>query len=520
MATQPSGTVTFLFVDIEGSTPLWDAHPEAMQAAVARHDEIVASAIAQHGGFVFSIGGDGFGVAFQSPMQAVRAAVDAQRSMQTEPWPDTVMLRVRMGAHTGEAQERDGNYFGSAVNRAARVASAGHGGQILLSRATVEVLGPQNGIDYVDLGIHRLKGLSEATHLFGLRADGMSWVDLPPVTMDSVSGNVPRTLTEFVGSKADVLEKAEEISRWPLVTLIGPGGIGKTRTAMEIGAVARTSYPDGAWFVDLAPISERAAVGAAVASTLAIRQHAGQSTTESIVDWLRSRRLLLILDNCEHLIAPVGELVVAVMGRCPGTTILATSREPLGVSGERVRSIASLDPLSDAATLFCLRAAAADASFEPDDLDRSTIEAICGRLDGLPLAIELSAARVRSLTPHDILERLDDRFRLLKSLGSEGRGHHQTLRATVDWSYHLLSDEERRLFDRLSVFAGGFDIDAAEAVCATNESERLEMVDLLASLVDKSMATAGARRRELAIACWRRCDSTARRDSMIAARSP
>ena len=488
MAAQPSGTVTFLFVDIEGSTPLWDAHPTVMRDALARHDEIVASAIARYGGFVFSTGGDGFGVAFERPIEAVRAAVDAQRALQAEPWPDAVELRVRMGAHTGEAQERDGNYFGSAVNRAARVASAGHGGQILLSRATVELLEREDGVDLVDLGAHHLKGLSDAVQLFAVRAEGVARVDLAPVTVDTVTGNIPRAVTEYVGSATDLLASGDEISRRPLSTLTGPGGIGKTRTAIEIGAVARPSFADGAWFVDLAPIAEHAAVAAAVASTLGIRQRTGESTTESIVDWLRGRRLLLILDNCEHVIGPVSELVAAVMANCPGTSVLATSREPLGVPGERVQSVAALDSRSDASTLFGLRATAADASFDPEDVDRGTIEAICSRLDGLPLAIELAAARVRSLTPGDILERLDDRFRLLKS-GTGSTGHHQTLRATVDWSYQLMSDEERTLFARLSVFAGGFDLLAAEAICADSESDRL-LVDVLASLVDKSMVTA------------------------------
>ena len=492
--------MTFLFTDLEGSTPLWDAQPAVMQDALARHDEILRSAIAAHGGFIFSTGGDSLGAVFQRSVDAVRASVDAQQELQAEPWPHDLVLRVRMGVHTGEAQERDGNYFGSAVNRAARVASAGHGGQILLSRVTVEMLGPQKGIDYVDLGSHRLRGLSEDTHLFGVRADGMSWVDSPPRTVGSVNGNVPRTLTEFIGSTTELQERADDISRGPLVTLIGPGGIGMSCTAMEIGALANSSYQDGAWFVDLAPLSEHEALVAAVGSTLAVRQRAGQSTTESIVDWLENRRLLLILDNCEHVIQPVGELVAAVMaslsrhlnsGHQPGAT-----RDCWGASSVRRCARSALE----AATLFCVRAAAADASFEVDDFDRLTIEAICSRLDGLPLAIELAAARVRSLSPHDILQRLDDRFRLLKSSRSAGRGHHRTLRATVDWSYQLLGDEERRLFDRLSVFAGGFDIRAAEAVCATTESERLDVVDLLASLVDKSMIT--ARHQETETRFW------------------
>ena len=439
----PSGTVTFLFTDVEGSTRLWDDHPDAMRVALARHDETLSSAVEAHRGFVFSTGGDGLAAAFERSVDAVEAAVEAQRGLQAEAWPDPVVLGVRMGVHTGEAQERDGNYFGPPLNRAARVMGAAHGGQILVSRATVEVLGRVAGIELLDLGLHRLKGLAEAMQVFGVWAEDLLWVDEPLATAEGASGNLPLPATEFVGRVAELQHRLAGLAKRRLVTLTGPGGVGKTRFAIEIAWLVVDDFEGGVWLIDLAAVGEPAGVVAVVASTLSIQPQPGMTMVASIVDWLRGRRLLLIMDNCEHVLAPVVELVGAVVAGCPTVTVLATSREPLAVSGERVHPIPPLDPASEAVDLFCDRAVGADGSFTPSDTDRVTITAICRHLDGLPLAIELAAARIRSLGPTDLLAHLDHRFRLLRGRGEGGVARHQTLRATVAWSYQLLAEHEQ-----------------------------------------------------------------------------
>ena len=490
MGAQPTGTVTFLFTDIEGSTRLWDEHRDAMPDVLGRHDAIVRAAIDAHGGFVFSTGGDGVGAAFQRAGEAVAAAVEAQRVLQAEPWPAGVNLRVRMGVHTGEAQERDGDYFGPPLNRAARLMGAARGGQVAVSGTTAEIIGQPMGCEFVDLGGHRLKGFVEPVHVFAVRADGLAWVDRPLATSQETPGNLPRPATEFIGRVADLRRRVEELPKRRLVTLTGTGGVGKTRAAIEIGWMLTDEFSGGVWFVELAPIADPDAVAVSLAAVLSIELQQGVSVIESIVDWLRARRVLLILDNCEHVLAPVADLVTAIVTGCPTVTVLATSREPLGVAGERVHAVSSLDPATDGVELFCHRALAADGSFDPSDAERMSIVAICTRLDGIPLAIELAAARTRSITPDDLLARLDDRFRLLRGSGRGGHARHQTLRATVMWSYQLLVDEERFLFDRLSVFAGGFDVAAAEEVCADGTVPEADVLDLLVSLVDKSMLVA------------------------------
>ena len=455
-----------------------------------RHDTIVRTVVAAHGGYVFSTGGDGVGVAFQRAADAVAAAVDGQRALQSEPWPDGACLRVRMGLHTGEAQERGDDYFGAPLNRAARVMDAARGGQVALSSVTAEIVGRPPGGEFVDLGSHRLKGLVEPVHMFAVRAVGLEWVDRPLVTSQETPGNLPVAATEFVGGVAELRRRGEELSQRRLVTLTGPGGVGKTRVALEIGWLLAGEFSGGVWFVQLAPIADPDAVTMSVATALSIDVPRGVSVSEAIVGWLRERRVLLILDNCEHVLTPVVELVTAIVSRCPTATVLATSREPLGLPGERVHVVASLDPATTGVELFCTRALAADGSFAPSERERVSIIAICTRLDGIPLAIELAAARSRSMSPDDLLARLGDRFRLLRGAGRGGDARHQTLRATVGWSYQLLLDEERIVFDRLSVFAGGFDMAAAEDVCAEAGVAHDDVLDLLASLVDKSMVVA------------------------------
>jgi predicted ATPase/class 3 adenylate cyclase len=483
----PSGTVTFLFTDIEGSTRLWEERPEAMRASLARHDELLRSAIEGHRGYVFSVAGDGVAAAFQRSGDAVAAAVDAQRALSTEPWPDGAGLQVRMGLHTGEAEERDGNYFGSPLNRAARLMAAAHGGQVVVSDITAHLLGDSAAIGLVDLGSHRLRGMVEAIRVFGVKADGLDWVEEPLVTAEPARGNLPRLATQWFGSVAELNLRAEELQERRCMTLTGPGGVGKTRLAIEAGELVAGSFPDGVWLVDLAPVVDRDSVYAAMAATLGIAPQDGSPVERAVLDWLERRRLLLIVDNCEHVLEPVAELVGAVVRSIDTVTVLATSREPLGVPGERVVPVPSLNP-ADAVELFCDRARAADSSLTFDGADREVIGMICDRLDNIPLAVELAAARARSLGPADLLARLSDRFRLLRGGGRAGIERHQTLRATVAWSYQLLSETEQAVFDRLSVFAADFDLAAATAV-APDAGDDSDTLDVLAALVDKSMLT-------------------------------
>jgi predicted ATPase/class 3 adenylate cyclase len=482
----PSGTVTFLFTDIEGSTRLWDESPDAMAAAVARHDRILVDAVSAGGGHVFSTGGDGFGVAFWRSADALTAAVAMQRALAVERWSGSVRLTVRMGLHTGEAEERDGNYFGSVVNRAARIMAAANGGQIVVSDTTAAVLGQVPGVGLIDLGVHRLRGLMEPSRVFGVKADGWDWLDRALATAEPTKGNLQRPATEWFGPAAAVSQRVADLAHCPLVTLTGPGGIGKTRLAVEVGARAADDFPDGVWMVELAPIGDGDAMLGALAATLGVIPQDGWSVRDSIVGWLEERRPLLILDNCEHLLVPMSELVDLITRRLPGTTVLVTSREPLGLAVERVVPVASMTP-SDAADLFRDRAAARDATLVFDVSEAGLITDVCRRLDGIPLAIELAAARARSLGVAELRDRLIDRFQLLRHSGRGGLERHQTLRATVGWSYKLLIEPEQLLFDRLSVFPASFDLAAAEAIGAGGPIGDREVVDLLAALVDKSL---------------------------------
>jgi predicted ATPase/class 3 adenylate cyclase len=478
--------VTFLFTDIEGSTRLWDEHPAEMTVALSRHDQIMREVLEAHGGYVFATGGDGFAVAFGRAGDAVVAAGDAQRRLLAEPWPDEAVVRVRMGLHSGEVTERDGDFFGPAVNVAARIAARSRGGHILASTLTAGLC-RISGVEWVPVGRHRLRGVAEPVELAGLRGLGVEWGPDALMTPPMVAGNLPVLLDEFVGRHDDIKAVSQLLRTARLVSLTGAGGVGKTRLAVEAAWTMVDEFPGGVWLVELGSLADPAALGHFVASAVAVSPQGGEDPLDAIVDRLASKRALLLVDNCEHLLDSVAALLEALAARCPDLRVIATSREALGVRGERVHPTRSLTA-AEGVELFCLRALALDDSRSFSDDDLVMITAICQRLDGIPLAIQLAASRSSVLSLPDLQERLQDRFRYLRGSGRGGIERHQTLRATVDWSYRPLTSLEQRIFTRLSVFAGSFDLAAAEAVAQLKPNDA-DLLEVLAGLVDKSMLT-------------------------------
>jgi len=471
--------VTFLFTDVEGSTRRWEADADGMRAALAAHDEVLREAIEKHQGWLFKHTGDGVCAAFTSPRSAVDAAVAAQLALE---------LPVRMGLATGEAELRGADYFGAVLNRAARVMAAGHGGQILLTDSTASLL---TGVDLIGLGPHRLRDLLTSVGVFQVRAAGLR-AEFPALhALDAGSGNLPPVLTSFVGreSEADEVQKALKVHR--LVTLAGVGGVGKTRLALEVAARVVDEFPDGVWFFELAAVLDPASVPDAVAAVLNVTQQPGKTVTESVAAALEGRVRLLVFDNCEHVRDAAADLIESILARSASVRILATSRERLEVANEQLWSVPSLDfrtGISSAAgSLFVERAQSVSSSFSVADADdAAAVVEICRRLDGIPLAIELAAARMASMTPIEVRDRLDHRFRLL--VGSRrGVGRHQTLRHAVAWSYDHLDDVEKSLLARCSVFAGGFELQSACSIAGFDSSDDYEVLDLLDALVHKSL---------------------------------
>jgi len=492
----PSGTVTFLFTDLEESTRLWQEQPDAMRGALARHDQILRSAIESRGGVVVKTTGDGFHAAFADASEAVASAIDAQLAVHREPWSTTGPLRIRVGLHSGPAELRDGDYYGTAVNRAARLMSCAHGGQIVVSLAT-EQLVADSGLELLDLGDHQLRGLARTDRVFQVLADGLDR-DFPPLQTTTSPGNLPLQTTSFVARERDEAAVSAAIESSRLVTLTGVGGVGKTRLALEVAAELAGALPHGAWCCELAAAGDADALVQVVVSTLGVPPLAGMSLERSVVEFLRGRSQLVVLDNCEHLLDEVSTLAGSILRDCPDVRLLATSREGLGVPGEQMVAVRSLGTpraedsfeviaRSPAVELFAARATSARAGFALDPVTAPAIAEICRRLDGIPLAIELAAARVATMNPVDIATHIDERFRLLSGGRRSGIDRHQTLRATVDWSYSLLQPRERAVFDRLGVFSGGFDADAAVAVAAGDDVEAWDVHDALTSLVAKSM---------------------------------
>jgi predicted ATPase/class 3 adenylate cyclase len=480
MSERPTGTVTFLFTDIEGSTGRWEAQTAEMQAALARHDETLRAAVETHGGWLFKHTGDGILAAFASPGAAVEAAIEAQRGLE---------LPVRMGLATGEAELRGDDYFGPTLNRASRVKDAGHGGQILLASTTAELV---DGVDLLELGEHRLRDLSRSQRLFQLRAEGLRERFPELRTIDTTPGNLGVQATSFIGREAELAEVEAAVRERRLVTLTGVGGVGKTRLALQVAAELAPEFPDGVWLIELAPVGDPESIPDAVAGTLGITQQPGLTVAQSIAEASVGRARLLVLDNCEHVLEAAAGLVELVLSRAPTVRILATSREGLGVPGEHLWPLPSLDAAgreSEAVTLFIDRARAVAPAFTlARQADIEAVLDICQRLDGIPLAIELAAARMVSMSPADVAVRLRDRFRLLSG-SRRGVERHQTLRNAVQWSYDLLDEHERTLLDRCSVFAGGFGVEAAVAIAGGGELDDYAVLDLLDSLVRKSLLT-------------------------------
>ena len=471
--------VTFLFTDVEGSTRRWESDADEMRGALAAHDDVLRSAIEEYGGWLFKHTGDGVCAAFASPKSAVDAAVAAQRTLQ---------LPVRMGLATGEAELRGSDYFGTVLNRAARVMAAGHGGQILLADSTATLL---SGIDLIDLGPRRLRDLPTAIDVFQVRTKGLR-TDFPPLkAIDTSSGNLPPAVTSLVGRESEVVEVQAAVRTHRLVTLTGVGGVGKTRLALEVAARLADEFPDGVWLFELAAVADPAAVPDAIAAVLGITQQRGKTVGESVADALEGRVRLLVFDNCEHILDAVADLVEVIHAQSATVRILATSREGLSIADEQLWPVPSLDVGagvdSAAVTLFVERARNVTPHFSLADADESApVTEICRRLDGIPLAIELAASRIASMTVADVRDHLDHRFRLL--VGSRrGLERHQTLRHAVAWSYDLLDDAEKSLLAGCSVFAGGFDLQSACAVIGFDDVDEYAILDRLDALVRKSL---------------------------------
>ncbi|MGO9354520.1 MAG: ATP-binding protein, partial [Mycobacterium sp.] len=478
----PSGVVTFLFTDVEGSTRRWENDADAMRAALAAHDEVLRAAIEAHGGWLFKHTGDGVCAAFASPRSAVDAAVAAQRVLE---------LPVRMGIATGEAELRGADYFGAVLNRVARVMAAGHGGQILLAESTAGLL---SGVDLLDLGPRRLRDVPTPVGVFQVQADGLH-TDFPPLrALDVTPGNLRSATTSFIGRESEVAELQAAVKAHRLVTLTGVGGVGKTRLATEVAARLADEFPDGVWFFDLAAVTDPAVVPDAVAAVLGIIQQPGKSVAESVAAALEGRVRLLVFDNCEHVRDAAADLVEAILAHSATVKIVATSREGLGVADEQLWLVPSLDVGagidSAAVTLFVERAHSVASRFSlatPDEA--AAVVEICRRLDGIPLAIELAASRMASMTVSEVRDRLDQRFRLL--VGSRrGLERHHTLRHAVQWSYDHLDDAEKELLERCSVFAGGFDLQSVCAVAGSDDLDDFAVLDLLDALVRKSLLVA------------------------------
>jgi predicted ATPase/class 3 adenylate cyclase/DNA-binding CsgD family transcriptional regulator len=502
-----AGFVTLLFTDIEGGVRLWEDDRDAMAVASARNDRIIREQVEASGGHVFKAVSDAHRAVFADPVAALSSAVAIQRAVSAEPWASSLPIRVRVALHSGACAERDGDYVGPVVNRAARLLDVGHGGQVLMTAAAYALLAGRlpGGVGLRDLGEQRLRDLGRAERVFQVTGPGLAerFGALRSLDDPALRHNLPSQATSFVGRTVELAELRALVSDGSrLVTIAGPGGIGKSRLALQAAADALDGAGDGAWLVELAPVAEPGLVTRAAADALRVREAPGQPVLDTLIDAIGDRDLLLILDNAEHVLGAVAGLANALIRSCPRACLLVTSREPLGISGEHVFRVSGLavppdglaapDQLAafESVQLFAEHAALHQRGFIVDDANAAAVASICVRLDGIPLALELAAARLGSLSMSEINARLDQRFWLLTTGSRTALPRYQTLRALIDWSYDLLSPQERIVFGRLSVFAGGWTMEAAEAVASGGDVAEWQVLDLLAALVGKSLVQA------------------------------
>ncbi len=503
MPEWPTGTVTFFFTDIEGSVRLWELHPVAMRDALARHDAILRAAIENNGGYVFKTVGDAFFSVFGYAPAALRAALEAQRALRDEPWGETGPLKVRMALHIGSAVERGGDYFGPSLSRAQRLLSAAHGGQIVMSLSARELVSESlpEGVDLYDLGKRRLKDLSTTEHVFQVVAPDLPR-DFPPLkTLDARPVHLPAPTTSFIGRESEVAAVCGLLRRKDvrLVNLTGPGGVGKTRLALQVAADMADEFEHGVCFVGLSPVVDPGMVVSAIAQTLGVSESVGQVLTTTLIEYIHDRQLLLVLDNFEHVMS-ASPIIADLLMAARRLKVLVTSREILRIYGEHeynvpplelpdLKRLPDLERLRQCAaiTLFVERAQAIKPGFELSPDNSRAVSEICARLDGLPLAIELAAARIRLFSPHEMLIRLTNRLALLTSGGKGMPERQRTLRGTIDWSYELLDGHEKRLFARLGVFVGGHTVGAAETVCNADGVLKPDVASVLTSLLEKSL---------------------------------
>src|SRR6266849_216173 len=496
MAGLPEGTLTFMLTDLVGSTRAWESAPAAMREAMAGHDRIVDRCLKQHHGTEVpsARAGDSILAVFARAADAATCALSLQRDFAVERWPEEVNLEIRIALHSGEAELRQDQYHGQVLNRCARLLATCHGGQVLLTRVTEQLLVDElpPSAELRDLGRHRLKDMARPEHVFEL-TDADHPREFPPILSQRPATNLPVQLTAFIGRDGELQQLRELHGRARSLTLTGPGGSGKTRLALALASELVPEHADGVWFIELGPVSGPHLVPQAVADTLHLKEQASRRLADILSDHLRERSSLLVLDNCEHVIEVVAELTVELLKECEQLKVLATSREPLRVPGEVTWRVPPLGR-DEAVRLFADRASAHEAQFRISDDNVDAVVRICECVDRIPLAIELAAARVPVMPLEEILSRLEKSFGLLTGASRTTVSRQQTLRATLDWSYDLLSDPEKLLFRRLSIFAGRFSLDAAEAVCSDDRLKPDAVLDLLARLVDKSMVTLDAGR--------------------------
>lgn len=498
-------TLTFLFTDVEGSTRLWEQHHEEMETCLSRHDGILRSIAIAHGGQIFKEVGDAFYIAFQNAPAAVLAAEAAQKALQAEDWGVVANFGVRMAVHSGTVFRRNNDFYGSTVNKVARLVATAHGGQVVLSGVSAELIREYlpKGASLKDLGEHRLRDITQPERVYQLMIEGLAGNFPALKSVRAQLHNLPGQLTSFVGRKIDIVKVKGMLGTSRLVTLSGVGGAGKTRLAIQVAGLMLDEYEDGVWVIELAAISDPRLVVQAIALELGIREGTTLELFATLSEVLRPKKMLLVLDNCEHLTQACAEVAGKLLQACPRLSVLATSREALGITGETMWRVPPLSVPNvtvkkkselvgqvanyDAAKLFIERAIAVQPRFQVTERNVEALVQICKWLDGIPLALELAAARVKLLSVEQIATRLNDKFNFLTTGSTIVLERHRTLRALIDWGYDLLSPKERALLQRLSVFAGGWTIEAAETVCAGDGLLSGEVMDLLGSLVNKSL---------------------------------